>query len=171
MERALGLMAGAGMLPGRAAAEATRQGWRVVAFAFEEAPGLAEHAHAVIPSRIGNAQTVLEELAARGVSAAVFVGKFWKQRVFGHRDQAVDDTARNLARAGLSDGALAETVVAALQGLGIEVLDQRRFLSPWMVPAGVLTARGPTPEESIEIREGRGETAWPEDLPWSVRSD
>jgi len=153
VERALGLMAGAGVLPGRAAAEATRQGWRVVAFAFEDAPGLVEHAHAVIPSRIGNAQTVLEELAARHVSAAVFVGKFWKQRVFAHRDQVVDDAAWSLARSGLSDGALAATVVAALQGLGIEVLDQRCFLSSWMVPAGVLTARGPTHEESVEIRE------------------
>ena len=42
MERSLGLMAGAGTLPGRAALEARRHGWRVVAFAFEEAPGLAD---------------------------------------------------------------------------------------------------------------------------------
>ena len=87
MERALGLMAGAGVLPGRAAAEAARQGWRVVAFAFEEAPGLAEHAQAVIPSRIDNIQAVLGELTARRVSAALFVGKFWKHHVFAHRDR------------------------------------------------------------------------------------
>ncbi len=154
MERALGLMAGAGVLPGRAAAEAARQGWRVVAFAFEEAPGLAEHSHAVIPSRIDNIQAVLEELTARRVSAALFVGKFWKHRVFAHRDRAVDDAARSLARAGLSDGALSERVVATLSGLGIEVLDQRRFLSPWMVTAGVLTTRPPTAEEWTEIRQG-----------------
>jgi len=65
VERALGLMAGAGVLPGRAAEEATRQGWRVVAFAFEDAPGLHERCHAVIPSRIDNIQKVLEELTAR----------------------------------------------------------------------------------------------------------
>src|SRR5262249_40454891 len=76
VERALGLMAGAGVLPGRAAAEATRQGWRVVAFAFEDAPGLAEHADLVIPSRIDQIQAVLRELTARRVSAALFVGKF-----------------------------------------------------------------------------------------------
>ena len=154
MERALGLMAGAGVLPGRAAAEAARQGWRVMAFAFEEAPGLAEHAHAVIPSRIDNIQAVLGELTARGVSAALFVGKFWKHRVFAHRDHEVDEAARSLARAGLSDGALVEMVVATLTGLGIEVLDQRRFLSPWMAGAGVLTARSPTAEEWTEIRHG-----------------
>lgn len=154
MERALGLMAGAGVLPGRAAAEAARQGWRVVAFAFGEAPGLAEHSQAVIPSRIDNIQPVLEELIARQVGAALFVGKFWKERVFAHREREVDDAARNLAQAGLSDGALAHAVVATLGGLGIEVLDQRRFLSPWMVSAGVLTSRAPTEPEWSEIREG-----------------
>ena len=44
--------------------------------------------------------------------------------------------------------------VTVLSGMGIEVLDQRRFLSPWIVPPGVLTARPPTPEEAAEIREG-----------------
>ncbi len=154
MERALGLMAGAGALPGRAAAEAVRQGWRVVAFAFDEAPGLDAHSNAVVPSRIDNIQAVLQELVARRVSAALFVGKFWKQRVFAHRDRVVDEAARGLARGGLSDGALAHMVVATLEGLGIEVLDQRRFLSPWMVTTGVLTARVPTHEEWSEIRQG-----------------
>ncbi len=147
-------MAGAGVLPGRAAAEAARQGWRVVAFAFEEAPGLAEHAHSVIPSRIDNIQAVLAELTTRRVCAALFVGKFWKQRVFAHLDRDVDEAARRLARGGLSDGALAEMVVATLSGLGIEVLDQRRFLSPWLCRSGVLTARPPTDAEWAEMRHG-----------------
>ena len=155
MERALGLMAGAGVLPGRAAAEASREGWRVVAFTFDDdAPGLAQHAAAVVPSRIDNIQAVLSELMAHGVSAAVFVGKFSKQRVFAHRDEEVDEAARHLARDGLSDGALGEMVVATLSGLGIDVLDQRRFLSPWMVGSGVLTSRHPTENEWAEIREG-----------------
>ena len=41
-------MAGAGVLPGRAAAEAARQGWRVVALAFDEAAGLDAHAERVV---------------------------------------------------------------------------------------------------------------------------
>jgi DUF1009 family protein len=77
VERSLGLMAGAGTLPGRAAAEARRHGWRVVAFAFEDAPGLAEAADHVIPSAITDIQAVLAGLAAQRVEAAVFVGKFW----------------------------------------------------------------------------------------------
>jgi UDP-2,3-diacylglucosamine hydrolase len=154
VERALGLMAGAGALPGRAAAEAVRQGWRVIAFTFEEAPGLAEHSDAVIPSRVDQIQTVLEELTVRGVSAALFVGKFWKQRVFARLDGEADLAARRLVRSGLSDGALIEMVVATLGGLGIEVLDQRRFLSAWLAGGGTLATRAPSVQEWAEIRQG-----------------
>lgn len=154
MERALGLMAGAGALPGRAAAEATRQGWRVVAFAFEDAPGLSEHSAALIPSRLDDIQAVLAELSARRVSAALFVGKFWKQRVFAHRGREVDAAARRLVQGGLSDGALAEMVVTTLNALGIEVLDQRPFFSPLLAGSGALTTRAPVESEWTEIRAG-----------------
>ena len=153
MERSLGLMAGAGTLPGRAAAEARRHGWRVVAFAFEHAPGLAEAADHVIPSSITDIQAVLAGLAAERVEAAVFVGKFWKASAFSQYDQA-DAAGRGLARGGLSDTALAHMVVATLAGIGIAVLDQREFLAPWLLPEGTLTARAPSPEEWAEIREG-----------------
>jgi DUF1009 family protein len=151
VERSLALIAGAGVLPGRAAAEARRQGWRVVAFGFEDAPGLAEASDAFIPSRLTDIQSVILELASRRVSSAVFVGKFWKQRAFEEADRA-DEAARRLARGGLSDAALAEMVVATLEGMSIDVLDPRQLLAPWMLPAGVLTARAPSPEEWTEIR-------------------
>jgi DUF1009 family protein len=153
VERILGLMAGAGILPGRAAAEARRQGWRVAAFAFEDAPGLAEAADDFIPSAITDIQSVLTGLAARRVSAAVFVGKLWKSTVFFRYDQA-DSAGRGLVRLGLSDAALAQMVVATLAGMSIEVLDQRDFLSPWLLPAGTLGARVPDTAEWEEIREG-----------------
>jgi UDP-2,3-diacylglucosamine hydrolase len=154
VERALGLMAGAGVLPGRAAAEAARQGWRVVAFAFDDAPALAAHCEAVIPSRIDNIQAVLEALADRRVSAALFVGKFWKHRVFEQRQGAVDAAARRLGGGGLSDGALGDMVVATLKALDIDVLDQRGFLLPWMATGGALAARAATDAEWAEIRAG-----------------
>ncbi|HKW95061.1 MAG TPA: UDP-2,3-diacylglucosamine diphosphatase LpxI [Methylomirabilota bacterium] len=153
MERSLGLMAGAGTLPGRAAAEARRRGWRVAAFAFENAPGLAEAVDDFIPSSITDIQAVLAGLTAHRVEAAVFVGKFWKSSVFSHYDRG-DEAGRGLARGGLSDAALAQMVVVTLAGMGIDVLDQREFLSPWLLPAGTLTARSPSAEEWEEIREG-----------------
>jgi DUF1009 family protein len=146
-------MAGAGTLPGRAAAEAKRRGWRVVAFAFEDAPGLAEVADAFLPSAITDIQAVLVGLAAQRVEAAVFVGKFWKSSAFSQYDQA-DDAGRDLAQGGLSDAALSQMVVTTLAGMRIEVLDQREFLAPWLLPAGTLGTRAPVAAEWDEIREG-----------------
>ncbi len=153
MERSLGLMAGAGVLPGRAAAEAKRHGWRVAAFAFEEAPGLADAADDFIPSRITDIQAVFQGLSARQIHAAVFVGKFPKSRVFSDVGRA-DEAGRRMASLGLSDAALGEMVVAALDGIGVEVLDQRKFLAPWLIAAGRLSRRSPTAEESEEIQAG-----------------
>lgn len=153
MERSLGLMAGAGTLPGHAAAEARRRGWRVAAFAFEDAPGLAEAADDIIPSTITDIQAVLAGLVAHRVEAAVFVGKFWKSSALAQYDR-IDEAGRGLARGGLSDAALAQMVVATLGGMGIEVLDQREFLSPWLLPPGPVTSRIPSEAEWDEIREG-----------------
>ena len=153
MERVLGLMAGAGTLPGRAATEARRRGWRVAAFAFEDAPGLDAAADDLIPSAVTDIQAVLTELAARHVEAVVFVGKFWKSSFFSHYDRA-DDAGLGLARGGLSDAALGQMVVATLAGMGITVLDQRELLGPWLLPAGTLGARAPAPAEWDEIRAG-----------------
>jgi len=153
VERSLGLIAGAGTLPGRAAAEAKRRGWRVSAFVFEDAPGLAEAADDLIPCTLTDIQAVFAALSARRIGAAVFVGKFWKSRVFSHQEQT-DAAGRGLTRGGLSDASLARTVVATLASMGIEVLDQREFLSPWLLAPGTLTARAPSEAEWEEIHEG-----------------
>jgi len=153
VERCLAVMAGAGVLPGRAASEAARQGWRVVALAFDEADGLAEQVERVVPSSITDIQGVLQALSDARATAALFVGKFWKQKFFRGLG-AADAVGRDLARSGLSDEALARTAVAWLGGLGIEVLDQRAFLQPWMMGEGTLGARGPSEAEWAEIRAG-----------------
>jgi UDP-2,3-diacylglucosamine hydrolase len=153
VERSLGLMAGAGILPGHAAEEARRRGWRVVAFAFEDAPGLPERADLLIPSTITDIQAVLAGLAANRVEAAIFVGKFWKSSAFSQYNQT-DAAGLGLAREGLSDAALGQMVVATLASMSIAVLDQRDFLGPWLLAAGTLTARAPSSTEWDEIREG-----------------
>jgi DUF1009 family protein len=153
VERSLALMAGAGVLPGRAAAEAKRQGWRVLAFAFDEAPGLAAEADRTMDCDLGDLQSVLATLAMQRPAAALFVGKFWKQRVFEHAERA-DVVGHHLAQGGASDDALARMAVLALEAMDIDVLDQRRFLEPAMAVPGVLTARVPSEAEWAEIRGG-----------------
>lgn len=159
MERRLALMAAAGTLPARAASEARRQGWRVTAFVFDDAPALHAECEAVVPSRITDIQAVLTELSRREVGAAVFVGKFWKQTAL--QADGVDAAATRLIAGGLSDAALAEAVVATLGALGIEVLDPRRFLEPWLLSDGWLAeaaavAPPPTDAEREEIVAGLG---------------
>lgn len=155
MERSLGLMCGAGTLPAHVASEARRQGWRVVAFVFGEAPALVPVVNRLIPSRLPDIGTVLDGLKREQVSAVVFAGKMGK-REFLDGAAAADASGLEVLRAagGLADGALAEAIVGILAGMGIEVLDQRTFLSSLFVSPGVLTARAPTDDEWRDIRLG-----------------
>ncbi len=155
MERALGLMCGAGALPAHVASEARRQGWRVVAFAFTESPALEGIAHRAIPSRLTDIGAVLEGLRREQVSAVVFAGKLWKRDLLDGVAGA-DPAGQEMLRAagGLSDRGLAQAVVGTLAAIGIEVLDQRAFLAPLLVPPGVLTPRAPSDAEWQDIRLG-----------------
>jgi UDP-2,3-diacylglucosamine hydrolase len=147
-------MCGAGVLPARMAAQARRQGWRVVAFPFGDAPGLDAVADRTVPSRLSDLGPVLGTLAAEGVEAALFSGKFWLGDVL--RQRAADEVGHALAaRAGsLGERPLAETVVSTLARLGVEVLDQRAFLGDWIQGAGCSTAREPSDVEWADLRRG-----------------
>src|SRR5206468_4605033 len=90
VERSLGLICGAGVLPARMAGEARRQGWRVVAFTFGDAPGVSDQADRTFPSRIDQAGAVLAALQAEGVASVLFSGKFWKTDLLDERP--LDDT-------------------------------------------------------------------------------
>jgi DUF1009 family protein len=153
VERRLALMAGAGVLPGQAAAEAARQGWHVVALTFDNATGLDEHVESIVPSSIADIQGVLKTLTDQSVQAALFVGKFWKKQVFDGLAEA-DEGGLRLVRGGLSDEALSNMVLTTLAAMGIEVLDQRPFLSSWMMGAGTITSRAPSVAEWEEIHAG-----------------
>ena len=154
MERSLGLMCGAGVLPARMAAEARRQGWRVIAFTFDEAPGIEAYADRAIASRFTELGPVLEALGDERVSAALFAGTFRLGDVV--RARHADAAARFIvATAGsLTDRRLSGVVVATLAGRGIDVLDQRAFLADWLVAAGCWSERQPTGEEWSDLRQG-----------------
>jgi DUF1009 family protein len=152
--RSLGLMCGAGTLPARMAAEARRQGWRVVAFAFPGAPDLAGVADTVVPTRIEAMAPVVQVLAREQVSGVAFSGKFWMSELLAAR--APDGVHAEMAvRAGaLVDGNINQAIIATLAGLGIELLDQRLFLGDWLAGAGTWTARQPSEAEWSDIRRG-----------------
>lgn len=86
MERRFGLIAAAGPLPARLAAEARRRGWRVIAFAFDGAPVLAAASDAYLRCRHPDIQAVLAEMIARQIRAVVFTSK---RVLLAERDEAV----------------------------------------------------------------------------------
>jgi hypothetical protein len=142
------------------AEEARRRGWRVIAFAFAETAGLGPHADRVIPSRIEALGGVLATLAAERVSAALFSGKFWLGDVLA--EEGGDGVSQGLRRraGSLRDADLTAAVLATLNGLGVDVLDQRDFLGDWLVGAGACTARAPSGEEGDDVRRGVALARW-----------
>jgi UDP-2,3-diacylglucosamine hydrolase len=147
-------MCGAGVLPARMAAAARRQGWRVVAFTFGDAPGVAIHAARAIPSRVNEAGAVLAALRQEGIGAVLFSGKFW-MRDFIHGEAPDAALAEITARAGaMVDTSLVEAVVSTLGRMDIALLDQRPFLGDWLGAPGCWSIRAPTEAEWSDIRRG-----------------
>jgi DUF1009 family protein len=151
-------MCGAGTLPARMAQEARRRGWRVVAFAFGDAPGVEPHAERVVPARLDALAPVLMTLQSERLSAVLFSGRFSMGEIVRTDADRADAFSRGLAeRAGSRiDAKLVETVIATLGGFGIEVLDQRPFFGDALAPAGVWGARVPSDAEASDVRTGFG---------------
>lgn len=154
MERALGVMCGAGALPALMADRARRDGWRVVAFAFPGADDMRGHAERVIPGRINEIGAILTALHDEGVSAAVLAGRFLVTEVL--RAEAADDVSRGVeARAGFRvDAKLFDAVAATFASVGVEMLDQRTFLSDLVAGAGCWSTKRPSDAEWRQVRHG-----------------
>jgi hypothetical protein len=147
-------MCGAGSLPARMAGAARRQGWRVVAFAFDGAPDLGGEVARVVPARVSDLPAVVGGLVAEKVHAVLLSGRFSMGEFLQAR--AVDGAqARLEASVGsFVDTRMAEVMASALSGMGIELLDQRPFLGEWLAGAGGWSARQPGESEWADIRRG-----------------
>ena len=147
-------MCGAGLLPALMAAEARRQGWRVVAFAFPGAPDLGAHAARTIASRLSEMGPIIGALQTERVAGVALSGKFWIGDLL--RAEAPDAAHARMAQGAgaLVDANIASVIDATLAGLGIELLDQRAFLGAALAPEGCWTARGPSNAERADIRRG-----------------
>jgi UDP-2,3-diacylglucosamine hydrolase len=154
VERSLGLICGAGVLPARMAGEARRHGWRVLAFTFGDAPGIGDQADRTVPSRIDQAGAVLAALQAERVGSVLFSGKFWKTDLLD--DDRLDAKLAGMkAEAGaMTDTNIVQIVVATLAQMGIELLDQRPFLGDWIGGSGCWSRRAPTDAEWADVRRG-----------------
>ncbi len=154
MAEALGLVGGAGALPALMAREAQRAGWRVIAFALTAPESLAPHADRVVPCRLGDVAPIFAVLGEEGIRHFVLAGRVRKDAVF--QGAPLDATARDLlARAAdWTDEGLLGAGVRALESMGIEVLDQRRFLAPWLAPRGRIAGPPLAPELEVDVARG-----------------
>ncbi|HEY7138782.1 MAG TPA: UDP-2,3-diacylglucosamine diphosphatase LpxI [Methylomirabilota bacterium] len=154
MAEALGLVAGAGALPALMAREARRAGWRVIAFALAAPEPLAPHADRVVPCRLGDVQPILSALGEEGVRQVVLAGRVRKDMLF--QGASLDPAARRLVSQAQdwTDDGLLGAAVQALAAMGIEVLDQRRFLAPWLVARGSVAGPPLRPELEADVARG-----------------
>jgi DUF1009 family protein len=136
------------------AVEARRQGWRVVAFTFGDAPGIAEHADRTIPSRLSEAGAVLAALQTEGIGAVVFSGKFWMTDLLHERRPDATLAGLKTEAGAMTDANLVRVVVTTLGRMGIELLDQRPFLGDWMGRSGCWSSRAPSEAEWADVRRG-----------------
>jgi hypothetical protein len=155
--RAVGIIAGGGRLPFVAAAEARKQGRRVVAVAIhgETDPALAEAVEAVHWVRLGQLGAVVKHLRREGVTEALLLGKVAITHVFSAiRPDLL--MARVLLKArDLRGDSLLEAIVDGLESEGIRILETPSFLGPLIVRAGAVTRRTPNAGERKDIGLGR----------------
>jgi DUF1009 family protein len=158
MERTLALICGTGPLPARMARQARGDGWRVLAFTFAETADIGEVVDRVVPSRVTELGPVLMAFQQEGIEAALFSGKFSMGDVVRADSAQADAVAVSFeTRAqSRSDSNLSRVVLSTLGALGIEVLDQRRFMGDWLAGSGVLTPGDTGEGAARDVRTGMG---------------
>jgi DUF1009 family protein len=157
----LGLIAGNGRFPFLVLDAARRAGHEVIVIALKEEtfPDLAEAAgrppaapvHWISLGELGKCIALLSQA---GVTTAVMAGQVKHTRLF-------DDLVPDQALAGVlmrlkakNTDALISAVAETLRERGIHLVDSTALLAPLLARAGVMTRRGPTPEEQADLEFG-----------------
>jgi DUF1009 family protein len=154
---AVGIIAGGGELPLVAAAEARRQGRRVVAVALQgvATPQLADAVDAIHWVRLGQLGAVVRALKREQVAEAILLGKVEITNLFSKIRPDLLAAKVLLGARDRRGDTLLESIVGALEAEGIRILATPEFLGPVLLPAGRLTRRAPRPAEQEDIALGR----------------
>jgi DUF1009 family protein len=154
---ALGILAGSGQLPFVAAAEARRQGLRVVAVALREEtdPSLADRVDVMHWVHVGQLGAAVRAFREERVTEVLLLGKVEVTRLFSQARPDLLGAKVLLKARDLRGDSLLEAIVDALAAEGIRALETPRFLGPLLLQAGRLTRRAPTAREQSDIDLGR----------------
>jgi DUF1009 family protein len=152
----LGLIAGNGKFPLLFAAEARREGYRVVATAHrgETDEAIEQAADEVIWVYVGQLGKIIAAFQRAGVTEAVMAGGIRKVKLFGNFRPDLRG-ARFLAKLKTrEDDALLRGIAQELASDGIEILSSTLCLPQMIASTGVLGGRVPRPEEWRDIELG-----------------
>lgn len=152
----LGLIAGNGKFPLLFAAEARREGYRVIAAAHrgETEEAIEQAADEVTWVYVGQLGKIIAAFQRAGVTEAVMAGGIRKVKLFGNFRPDLRG-ARFLAKLKTrEDDALLRGIAAELASDGIQVLASTLCLPQMIASSGVLSRRAPRPEEWSDIELG-----------------
>lgn len=157
MPRTLGILAGAGPLPGQVAAAANAAGRKVFILGLEgftDPAVLAPWPHEV--HRIGAAGRILTALRRHHCQDLVMIGPVRRPSLIDLRPDV--DGARILARIGRAafagDDGLLAAVIRIFAEEGFTVLGAHDILREVLAPAGLLTSAAPDARAMADIRRG-----------------
>jgi UDP-2,3-diacylglucosamine hydrolase len=158
MAERIGLIAGNGTFPLLVLDAARAQGFDVIVAAIREEafPEIERHgASAVHWLSLGELSKLIETFQHEGVRRAIMAGQVKHKQIFS----SIRPDWR-LAKLLLSLGtrntdSLLGAVAKTLADEGITLENSTAFLEPLLARAGVLTGRGPTPQEKKSIEYGR----------------
>ncbi|MBI3998378.1 MAG: LpxI family protein [Armatimonadetes bacterium] len=150
----VGLLAGTGSFP-EVLAQAVKSSGRTlvcvqVAGDSPALPAIADHYYRCAP---GALRQVLDTLQTHHVEEVLLAGRFSRANLLTQGD-ALRDMQLSLA-SDRRDVPLFERLAALLAGMGIELVDQTRYVGDLLAPPGVLTSRLPTPEEASDLAFGQ----------------
>lgn len=150
----VGLIAGNGALPLLAAEEAKSQGLKIVAVSVANSPDLKlQHISSEFYHfSLGKVKKVIDALKASEVKELMILGKVEKLSIFDL--VKLDSIALKIlsqARSG-GDFDLQRSLIQTLQEHGLEVLDQRTYLSSILTPRGLIGSKKPSKSDLEDIR-------------------
>ena len=139
------------------AQEGKRQGYQVVVLGLRGwvDPSLAAAVDTYEEVAVGELERLIERLKAHEVRHAIMAGKVTKEVLL--RDQRTFDSAARavIEQAGdASVNRLLGEIASLLSEAGISLLDSSTFLREQLCPAGSVTRRAPTTEETTDIEIG-----------------
>ncbi len=172
----VGLIAGAGSLPGEARRILAANGLACELFAFDGvseadrcgAPAcdpaapetdatLAEGLAADHRMPLGQLEALVAKLRTRGIERLLVVGKFSKERLLAEPERlAPDAEARRLLASldGWGDDALTAALAGWLESHGLEICRQDDLLAPLLAPRGRIATREPGDGERRDAAVG-----------------